>query len=37
MEHGVDIDPDVEYLRDYYDKTRKKLTGEQMQFIKQMP
>ena len=37
MEHGVDIDPDVEYLRDYYDKTREKLTGEQMQYIKQMP
>jgi len=37
MEHGVDIDPDVEYLRDYYDETRKKLTDEQMQFIKQMP
>lgn len=37
MEHGVDIDPDVEYLRDYYDATRKKLTDEQMQFIKQMP
>ena len=37
MEHGVDIDPDVEYLRDYYDETRKKLTGEQMQFINQMP
>ena len=37
MEHGVDIDSDVEYLRDYYDETRKKLTREQMQFIKQMP
>ena len=37
MEHGVDIDPDVEYLRAYYDEIRKKLTGEQMQFIKQMP
>ena len=37
MEHGVDIDQDVEYLRNYYDETRKKLTGEQMQFIKQMP
>lgn len=37
IEHGVDIDPDVEYLRDYYDETRKKLTGEQMQFIKRMP
>lgn len=36
-EHGVDIDPDVEYLRDYYDGMRKKLTDEQMQFIKQMP
>ena len=37
MEFGVDIDPDVEYLRDYYDTTRKKLTNEQMKFIKQMP
>ena len=37
MEYGVDIDPDVEYLRGYYDETRKKLTDEQMQFIKQMP
>lgn len=37
MEKGVDVDPDVEYLRDYYDTTRKKLTNEQMQFIKQMP
>lgn len=37
MEHGVDVDPDVEYLRDYYDETRKKLNGEQMQFIRQMP
>ncbi len=23
MEHGVDVDPDVEYLRDYYAETRK--------------
>ena len=37
MEHGVDIDPDVEYLRTYYDETRKKLNGEQMEFIRQMP
>ena len=37
IEHGVDIDPDVEYLRDYYDGMRNKLTEEQMQFIKQMP
>jgi protein phosphatase len=37
MEHGVDIDPDVEYLRAYYDETRKKLTGEQLAFIRQMP
>ena len=27
----------MEYLRDYYDTTRKKLTNEQMKFIKQMP
>ena len=37
MQYGVDIDPDVEYLRDYYDDTRKKLTGEHMQFIREMP
>ena len=37
VEHGVDIDPDVEYLRDYYDEMRKKLTAGQMQFIRQMP
>ena len=36
-EHGVDIDPDVEYLRDYYDGIREKLTAGQMQFIRQMP
>lgn len=36
-QHGVDIDPDVEHLRDYYDEIRKKLTDEQMRFIKQMP
>ena len=36
-EHGVDIDPDVEYLRDYYDGIRKKLTVGQMEFIRQMP
>lgn len=35
--YGVDIDPDVEYLRDYYDGIRKKLTAEHMQFINQMP
>jgi len=35
--HGVDIDPDVEYLRDYYDGIRNKLTAGQMQFIRQMP
>ena len=37
MEYGVDIDPDVEYLRPYYDETRKKLTDEHMKFIKKMP
>lgn len=36
-EHGVDVDPDVEHLRDYYDGIRKKLTEEQMRFIRQMP
>lgn len=36
-EHGVDVDPDVEHLRDYYDEVRKKLTDEQIQFIRQMP
>ena len=36
-EHGVDVDPDVEHLRAYYDSIRKKLTEEQMRFIRQMP
>ena len=36
-EHGVDIDPDVEYLRDYYDFIREKLTPGQMNFIRRMP
>lgn len=35
--YGVDIDPDVEYLRGYYDGIRSRLTEEQMQFIKEMP
>ena len=37
VQHGVDIDPDVEYLRGYYDGIRSRLTDEQMQFIRQMP
>ena len=37
VQHGVEIDPDVEYLRDYYDGIRKKLTEEQMRFIREMP
>ena len=37
LEHGVGIDPDVEYLREYYDGMRQKLSGEQMQFVRQMP
>ena len=37
LEHGVDIDPDVEYLRAYYDGMREKLSSEHMQFITQMP
>ena len=36
-EHGVDVDPDVEHLREYYDRKRKKLTEEQKEFIRQMP
>lgn len=35
--YGVDIDPDVEHLRAYYNSIRAKLTDEQMQFIRQMP
>ncbi len=35
--YGVDVDPDVEYLRDYYDGVRARLTDGQMQFIRQMP
>ncbi|MBP5437153.1 MAG: metallophosphoesterase family protein [Treponema sp.] len=37
LEHGVDIDPDVEYLRSYYDGMRQKLSSGQMEFIRQMP
>lgn len=37
LQNGVDIDPDVEYLREYYDGKRKILTEEQKQFIKKMP
>ena len=37
IEHSVDIDPDVEYLRPYYEGMRQKLTSEQMNFIRQMP
>ena len=36
-EYGVDVDPDVEHLRKYYDGIRKKLTDEQKEFIRQMP
>jgi protein phosphatase len=36
-EHGVDVDPDVEHLRAYYDGIRERITAEQMEFIKQMP
>lgn len=37
LEHGVDIDPDVEYLRAYYDGMRQKISSGQMEFIRQMP
>ena len=36
-EHGVDVDPDVEHLRGYYDGIRKRLTAEQKEFISNMP
>ncbi|MBQ6252178.1 metallophosphoesterase [Ruminococcus sp.] len=36
-EHGVDVDPDVEHLREYYDGIRKRLTAEQKEFISNMP
>ena len=36
-EHGVDVDPDVEHLRAYYDGIRERLSDEQMEFIRQMP
>ena len=36
-EHGVDVDPDVEHLRVYYDGIRERLSDEQMEFIRQMP
>ncbi len=32
--NGVDIDPDVEYLREYYDGIKSKLSDEQMNFVK---
>ena len=35
--YGVNIDPDVEHLRDYYNSIRERITDEQMQFVKQMP
>ena len=37
LEHGVEIDPDVEYLKDYYDEMRSQLSSEQIQFVQEMP
>lgn len=37
VERGVDVDPDVEYLRKYYDDIRDSLTEEEMHFVKSMP
>ena len=37
LQYGIDIDTDVEHLREYYDTTRVKLSDEQMQFVKDMP
>ena len=36
-EHGVNVDPDVEHLRAYYDGVRSRLTPAQMDFIRKMP
>ena len=35
--YGVDVDPDVEHLREYYDGVRNRLTDAQMTFIREMP
>ena len=37
LDNGVQIDSDVEHLRDYYDDMRKKLTAEQRYFIHTLP
>lgn len=37
LDSGVHIDSDVEYLRDYYDNMREKLTEEQRNFIHALP
>ena len=37
IDKGVCIDPDVEYLQDYYDNMRKRLTAEQRVFIHKLP
>lgn len=37
LDNGVHIDSDVEYLRDYYDNMREKLTAEQRNFIHTLP
>ena len=37
IENGVSIDPDVEYLHDYYDHMRERLTAEQREFIRELP
>lgn len=37
LDNGVHIDSDVEYLHDYYDNMRAKLTAEQREFIHELP
>lgn len=37
LDKGVHIDSDVEYLRDYYDNMREKLTVEQRNYIHALP
>ena len=37
IDQGVYNDPDVEYLHDYYDNMRERLTAEQREFIHELP
>ncbi len=37
LDNGVHIDSDVQYLHDYYDNMRAKLSAEQREFIHELP